>query len=110
MKSVLTVTVNVEVIVKEQDGIILADCPFLNIVSQGKDEEEAVARFQEEMQFLFETCNSEGSLEDLLDHRTSMRRGESQGVQYISLKRRRVPAEIPAELLTRFTDAAAAFN
>lgn len=77
MKSVLTVTVNVEVIVAERDGVFVADCPFLNIVSQGGSEDEAVARFREEMQFLFETCSDAKSLDALLDHRTSLRRGEA---------------------------------
>lgn len=110
MKTVLTVTVNVDVIIEEQDGLFLADCPFLNIISQGKSEEEAIANFQEEIQFLFETCDSEDSLEALLDHRSSLRRGDLSSGQYVALKRRRVPAEIPAVLLKRFTDAAASFH
>jgi len=110
MKSILTVTVNVEVILDEQEGVFLADCPFLNIVSQGKSEDEAIKRFKEEMQFLFETCDNAGALEALLDHRTSLRRGEMSAGEYVALKRRRVPAEIPAELLSRFIDAAASFH
>jgi predicted RNase H-like HicB family nuclease len=102
--------VNVEVILDERDGMFIADCPFLNIVSQGQSEEEVVSNLQEEMQFLFETCNSVDSLAALLDHRTKLRRGESPEGQYITLKRRRVPAEIPVQLLKRFTDAAASFH
>ena len=110
MKSGLTVTVNVEVILEERDGLFLADCPFLNIVSQGDSEEEAVARFQEEVQYLFETCNSDNSLEALLDYRTSLRRGELSSGQSVTLKRRNVSAKIPAALLKRFSDAAASFH
>ena len=110
MRSVLTVTVNVEVFIEAQEGRCLADCPFLNIVSQGRTEEEAVGRFQQELQILLETCVDAGALNAMLAHRTSLRRGEGSADQSIDLKRRRVPAEIPAELLSRFTDAAAAFH
>ena len=110
MEAVLTVTVNVLVMVEEQDGIFLADCPFLNIVSQGKTEDEAIARFQEEMQFLFETCQKSGELEALLDHRTALRKPAERGQEFVMMKKKRVPAEIPAGLLMQFSNAAAAFN
>ena len=111
MEAVVTVTVNVLVTIEEQDGVFLADCPFLNIVSQGKSEEEAVAHFKEEMQFLFEACHSANALEAVLDHRTSLRRGARSPEDLVRIvSKRRVPADIPAELLTRFTDAAASFH
>ena len=109
MESVLTVTVNVLVLVEEADGVFYADCPFLNIVSQGHSEEDALARFEQEMYFLFETCVDTEQLEALLDHRTTLRRNSSSPDDSAAVKRR-VSADIPAALLKRFTDAAAAFH
>lgn len=112
MEAMATVTVKVLVFVEEQDGVFFADCPLLNIVSQGASEEEAVARFEEEMRFLFETSRRAGDLEALLAHRTALRRGErpADAHRREHSKRRYVPADIPAGLLTRFSDAAAAFH
>ena len=111
MRPVLTVTVNVPVMTDEQEGVFFADSPFLNIVTQGNSEEQALARFKEEMGFLLETSHSAGKLEALFDHRTSLRRGEGAPSEYVELRKRHyVPADIPARLLQRFTDAAASFH
>ena len=112
MQAVATVTVNVLVAVEEQEGLFFADCPFLNIVSQGRTEEEALAHFQEELQFLLETCQEGGELEALLDYRTGLRRPlqSSMGPVRVERKVRKVPAEIPAGLLNQFAHAAASFH
>ena len=74
----------------KDDGVLLADCPFRNIVAQGTSEEEAIRRFQEQVEFLFETCNDAGALESLLDHRTSLRRGEAVKTgQFATIQHRR---------------------
>ena len=111
MKAVATVAVKVLVMIDEQDGVFFADCPFLNIVTQGSSEEQALARFREELAFLLETSEGAGELEALLDHRTALRRGEGDSDDHVEVRRRHyVSADIPAQLLKRFTDAAAGFH
>lgn len=100
----MRVTVSVKVAVKEEAGVFLAKCPFLNILSQGASEQEAVSNLLEELAFLFESCASPADLEAVLDRRTSARREPFLRDGVVRIERLDV-ARIPLEVLKRFADA-----
>jgi predicted RNase H-like HicB family nuclease len=101
--------ISVLVAVKEKNGMFLARCPFLNIVSQGATEEKAIEQIQKEMAFLFSVCAADGTLEALLDKRTAVEREPFPPDDLVRVSKTYVdlPPNIPPELLKRFADAAA---
>lgn len=114
MEAPLTVTVNLLVLVDEQDGVVYADCPLLNVLSHGASEAKALEHFKEEVEFLLEVAYEDGIVEGLLKYRTSLRLEDwragalADGAE--GRKTCRVPVEIPAEHLWHFAEAAAAFH
>ena len=111
MQPQIGIAVSILVAVKEKNGIYLANCPFLNVISQGASKEAAIEQLRKEIAFLFATCVANGTLEAVLDKRTSERREPSSAEDFAIVERAYVdlPPEIPPELLRRFHDAAASF-
>ena len=108
MQPQVGIAVSVLVAVKEKNGIFLAKCPFLNIISQGPSEEKAIEQLTKELAFLFSVSATNGTLAALLDKRTAVRPASASPDDFVRVSRTYVdlPPRIPAEILKRFTDAA----
>lgn len=93
---------------KEEEGVFLAKCPFLNIVTQGPTERKAVENLKEEINFFFSSCCENNSLAAAMDHRTAVPREPYSTDNFVKVETTYVdvPDNIPPEVLRRIADAA----
>lgn len=66
MKGLVKFEMSVPAHIHEKDGIFVASCPALDVVSQGDDKEQALANLTEALQLFVETCYEMGTLGDVL--------------------------------------------
>lgn len=63
------IDVNVSLFVYKEDGLYVAYCPSLDLVTTGHNPTDARANFKELLQIYFEECTRKGTLfEDLQKH------------------------------------------
>jgi hypothetical protein len=103
-RPLVQVTVDVRVAVKRYDGMFLAKCPLLNVLSQGASEQDAISNLMEELGFLFQCCSSPDALTALLDNRISATREPFSREDVVRVEHLNV-ANVPPEVLNRFADA-----
>ena len=60
------IKVGLPIIYYREGKYFIAQCPVLDLVSQGKTYEEAGARFEKLVKIFFEECNEMGTLEEVL--------------------------------------------
>jgi predicted RNase H-like HicB family nuclease len=61
-----SITVNLKVVIMQEDGHFVAYCPALNLSSYGDTEAEAKEAFDEALEIFLEETNRKGTLEKLL--------------------------------------------
>jgi predicted RNase H-like HicB family nuclease len=98
---------NLLVAISKRDGFVIADCPFLNVISSADTEEKALSNLKEEIDFLFRVCAETDCLPALLDKRTARAREPSSPGEFVQVETVviDIPSGIPPELLKRFADA-----
>ena len=62
----LTLSVNIPVTVREEDNVFVADCPILDVASQGSTEEEAKKMLIEAVGLFLGTCIEMGTFSQVL--------------------------------------------
>lgn len=112
MIPLVKITVSLLVATKMDKGVVLAKCPFLNIVTQGRSKKQALENLQEEINFFFESCCQNNSLVAVMDKRTAILREPFSSDDFVKVEPMyvEVPSDIPPEILKRFTDAAASIT
>lgn len=108
MNPEVKIAVSLLIATKKTNGVVFAKCPFLNVVTQGENEEVALKNLEEEIQFFLETCCAEGTLAAVLDERTKKRREPFSPDDFVQVEPRyyTVPSDIPPEVLKLMADAA----
>ena len=108
MDPLIKITVKLLVATKEENGVFLAKCPFLNIVSQGDTGEIALTNLKEEINFFFLSCCEEGTLAETIDERTKKKREPFSTKDFVHVEQHYVsiPPDIPVEILKLMADAA----
>lgn len=62
----LTIHINVPFCLEQEDDVIVASCPMIDVASQGNTEEEAKKNLSEAIGLFFVTCIEMGTFSDVL--------------------------------------------
>lgn len=104
------VKINISVLVGSfaEDGGYRVLCPFLNVTTYGNTEAKALTNLKEEINFLFESCESVETLVAVVDARKSKCKDPLFDKDYVHVETLYLdlPSNVPPELLQRFADAA----
>ena len=108
MNPLVKISLSLLVAIKQEDGVFLAKCPFLNIVTEGASEDNALNNLKEEINFFFASCCKNDSLVAAMDYRTAVPREPFSPDDFVKVEPTyvEVPADIPPEVLRRIADAA----
>jgi len=108
MQPLVKIQISVLAAIKREDGVYCVQCPYLNVVTHGNSERQALENLKEEIEFLFSSCESVATLVAVMDQRTSNFGAPIAEKDLVRIETTYVelPADVPPELLKRFADAA----
>lgn len=95
MSGRLEFKVTVSVRVHEADGVHVASCPALDVVSQGESHADALTNLSQAIQLFLKTCYEMGTLDDVL------REAEFEPAKPAPRPARGETLDIPLPLLAR---------
>lgn len=110
MNPLVKVSVSLLVATKkdEEEGVFLAKCPFLNIVTPGMSEKEALENLVAEIEFFFSTCGEDETFTAVLNERTRKSLSPSASEDFVFAEPHyvSVPTDISPEIIKLIADAA----
>jgi predicted RNase H-like HicB family nuclease len=108
MRPLVKIAINILIEVKEENGEFCVKCPYLNVVTSGKSEAQAIEHLKEEIEFLFFSCESVKELVAVVDERSSKCKEPLARKDFVRIETTYVdlPSNVPLELLKRFADVA----
>lgn len=109
MPKLANIKANLLVVLFEEDGLWIARCPYLNVLTHADSRERALGNLREEIEFLIAVTLENGTLADVLEHRISLWKTPAAPEEFLHVEMTStdvdLSAGLPGHLLKRIADA-----